>query len=259
MKTSEPERLARAAAEAALRCDAARTLLLDVDGTLAPIVPRPPDARIPPPTLVAMRTLLDRGWRVVLVSGRPAEEVRSMAPIPGVIVFGTHGFEASPPWKPVRDLGPDEVRRLERIERGARALAEGVEGAAVERKPAGLAFHDRNVAPGTLALWRDRLRGWLDAQDLGGFETLPGRRVVEIRPRGVHKGAAVRQFLPGSAGRDDSLVAIGDDRTDEDMFREIGDRGMTIRVGRASARTAAAERLASPAAVSRFLRSLAAG
>ena len=57
--------------------------------------------------------------------------------------------------------------------------------------------------------------------------------------------------------RDESLVAIGDDRTDEDLFRAVGKRGLTVRVGRPGVRTAAEARLPSPAAVRRFLTDLA--
>jgi trehalose 6-phosphate synthase/phosphatase len=129
----------------------------------------------------------------------------------------------------------------------------------VERKPAGVAFHDREVPAAHLRRWRRELRAWLERRDLEGLETLRGRRVVELRPRGVHKGSVAGRLLERIPGRrrDESLVAIGDDRTDEDLFRAIGKRGLTLRVGRAGVRTAAQGRLPSPAAVRRLLTTVA--
>ena len=137
-------------------------------------------------------------------------------------------------------------------------MSAAVPGARVERKPAGIAFHDRKVPTAKLAAWRRRLRTWLDDQDIEGLEILPGNRVLELRPRGVHKGLVARSLLERIDTRkhDDSLVAIGDDRTDEDLFLELAGRGMTIRVGGPTLRTAAAQRLPTPWAVGRFLQRL---
>ena len=194
-----------------------------------------------------------------MISGRPASQVRRLVPVRGVHAFGGHGLEGA--WDEGRGarIDPRLGRRLSSLARGARRLAEGTPGAQVERKPAGIAFHDRAVPPARLGTWRRRLRQWLLATDLDGLELLRGRRVLELRPRGTHKGLVARRFLRGQrrSGHDDSLVVMGDDVTDEDLFREVGQRGLTIRIGRSGVRTAAAERLPSPAAVRRFLTTLA--
>jgi trehalose 6-phosphate synthase/phosphatase len=57
---------------------------------------------------------------------------------------------------------------------------------------------------------------------------LPGDKVVEVRPQGIHKGLAVRDLL----GPGDRAVAFGDDRTDEDLFAALPDDALTVRVGR---------------------------
>ena len=132
-------------------------------------------------------------------------------------------------------------------------------GALVEVKPAGVAFHDRKVAPARLAAWRRDRNRLLATLDLAGLEGLHGRRVVEFRPTGVDKGIVVRELprSPRGPRPDASLVAIGDDRTDEDMFRELAGLGLGVRVGRPGRRTLADHRLPSPAAVGRFLALLA--
>jgi trehalose-phosphatase len=144
------------------------------------------------------------------------------------------------------------------MRRPAAAAVRGFPGARLEVKPAGIAFHDRKVPARALAELRRRIRHFLASQDLEGIDVLRGRRVVELRPAGHHKGMVVGSLpLPrGSDRRDASLVALGDDRTDEDLFRAIRGRGLAVRVGRPGKRTLARRRLASPKAVQRFLRAL---
>jgi trehalose-phosphatase len=247
-------------AQAARRRRARRTLLLDLDGTLAPIAPVPEAARVPRACLRALEGLVSAGWKVAVVSGRPAKQVREMVPVPGVAIFGSHGWED--PLLPRRAASRlmQAKGRLAALAKAAMPLADGVRGARVERKPAGIAFHDRSVPRGEATRWRRRVRAFLDAQDLEGLDVLPGRRVVEIRLRGRDKGDVLRRFvrLPGSDRFDASLVAVGDDRTDEDMFRALWGRGLAVRVGSRRGLTLATRRLASPASVRRFLERLAA-
>ena len=250
--------LAVTVARAGGRPGASRTLLLDLDGTLAPMAPTPGDAIVPRDTLAALRDLLGGSWTVAIVSGRPVGEVRRLVPLRGVRAFGSHGLEGS--WdgrtraRPARAL----LRRLELLTNAARTLARHAPGAYLETKPAGIALHDRNVDRGDLGSWRRSVRELLRTSDLEGFEVLRGRRVIEVRPWGQNKGRVVRDLLrQRPASRDASLVAVGDDRTDEDMFRELRGAGLAVRVGRPGVKTLARLRLPSPAAVRRFLMQLA--
>lgn len=260
MKATPPVavELAAAVARAARRPGAARTLLIDLDGTLARLAVDPASVRVPPEVLEVLQSLARGGWRVVIASGRPLAEVRRLAPSRAIRAFGSHGLEP-----PSRSRGGSSDRALarsfDRLERGLRRLAGRWPGARIERKPFGLAVHDREVAPRELRAWRALLRRWLDAQDLRGLERLRGRRVLELRPAGASKAAILpRLRLPGPDGRRDaSLVAIGDDQTDEDLFRALVGRGLCVRVGARRERSAASRRLPSPAAVARFLSALA--
>jgi trehalose 6-phosphate synthase/phosphatase len=252
-------RLAREAGRAAGRAGAARCLLLDVDGTLAPIAATPDRARVPDSTLAALRQLLRQDWTVIVVSGRDRAEIRRLIPLRGIRAVGSHGFDR-PRGGPV-DAGVR--RRLQRLGRAATALRPERWGARLERKPGGLAFHDRGLAGRRLRAWRERLRAFLATQDLRGLAILGGRRVTEIRPSGIHKGLAadtvpaVRAAIRRSRF-DASLIAVGDDRSDEDLFQAIDGHGLTVRVGRPGIRTSALRRLPSPSAVRRFLRLLSA-
>lgn len=247
--------LAEEIARAARRPGASRRIFLDLDGTLAPIVREPSLARVPEPTLDAVRTLVGSGWKLAVVSGRPAAAARRLVPVRGVEFYGSHGLEGIE----VEPAIEKTLARLRALAPSARALVNGHPGARVEAKPGGIAFHDREVPASGLARWRRAVSEFIDSIDLDGIETLRGRRIVELRPRGIHKGRVVERSLAGlpGSGRDASLAAFGDDTTDEDMFRAIRGRGLAVRVGRPSSKTLATRRLASPAAVGRVLRGIA--
>lgn len=248
--------LADEVGRAARERGACRTLLLDLDGTLAPIAPTPEAARVPPSVLGSLRRLVARGWTIAIVTGRPAADARRMLPVRGIRIHGSHGLEDGR-----RPFLPRVLRdRLARLAREGERLARTFPGARIEPKPAGIAFHDRGVAPARLAAWRRAVHRLLEEQGLDGFETLRGKRVIEIRPAGCHKGRVVERLstLPAPGRRPDpSFVALGDDRTDEDLFRATRRFGIAVRVGRARRRTFANRRLPSPAAVARFLERLA--
>ena len=256
-----PGSIASEVTRASVLPGAARTLLLDLDGTLAPIAPTPEKAKVLPGALTALRNLVRAGWSVVVVSGRPAKEAEEMVPIPGVRVYGSHGLE-DPEGRNRGDSLSEEIRdRLSVLAAAASRLSARTPGARVEFKPAGVAFHERTVPRARLAGWRRDLRDLLAASDLDGLEVIRGRRVLEVRPRGVHKGAVLRTETSGArtATPDASLVAVGDDETDEDLFGDLAGRGLSILVGRERRTSRAAWRLASPRAVERFLKTLALG
>lgn len=256
---SSPLELARHVARAARRPGARRTLLLDLDGTLAPLARTPSQATVPLQTLEALRRLVRQGWTVAIVSGRPAVEARRMVPVRGVKIFGGHGLEGS--WSPrvSRRSNPGLRRRLSELARAARRLSSGTPGLLVELKPTGLALHDRQVPRRLRASWHRRFDEWLERQDLRGLERIDGKCVIELRPTGAHKGQVVAT-LPARRDAplpDASLVGVGDDRTDEDLFDALRGRGLAVRVGRPGVRSRASRRLTSPAAVQRFLAHLA--
>jgi trehalose-phosphatase len=253
------EELARRVARAGRQAQASRTLLLDLDGTLAPFAATPSEARVPAATKEALAALLTADWRMAIVSGRPVKEVSELIDLDGLQLFGSHGLEGS--WAGSgKALPPPELgHRLQALAETGRTLAAGVPGVLVESKPHGVAFHDRRVARQDLNRWRHSLHRWLDRQDLSGIEWLAGARVLELRPQGFDKGRIIKEMphTPGMPAPDHSLVGIGDDRTDEDMFRELDGVGLSVRVGRPGVSSLAQHRLPSPSAVRRFLVSLA--
>jgi trehalose 6-phosphate phosphatase len=220
-------------------------LFLDVDGVLAPIVPRPEDARVPEETRVELRRLDARYALVACISGRAGPDAQRIVGVPELTYVGNHGLEKSadaPAW----------VARL-------RAFLDGIDWPRVEDKGLTAALHYRGTADEHAA--RSRLeRIGTDARD-NGFRTRFGRKVLEILPSiEANKGTAVRALL-AERGLDRALYA-GDDTTDLDGFRALDGLDLAVRVAVASAegpeelRAEADVVLASPAEVLEMLRRL---
>jgi trehalose-phosphatase len=258
--SSATARLAAEIARAARRPRAARILVLDLDGTLAPITEHRHDACVPATVLASLSRVHDHGWRVAIVTGRPAVEARRMVPVRGVMVFGSHGIErggAFPVSRPLRSA----AKRARSLARQARDLIRSFPGAELERKPFGCAFHYRALHGEVRARFLRRLRAWLAGHDTRGLELLRGRDAVELRPEGRGKGEILRLWPAARAVRqgDRSLVAIGDDVADEELFAALNGRGLTIRVGSRRRPTLARRRLPGTSEVAHLLSTLAAG
>jgi trehalose 6-phosphate phosphatase len=185
-------------------------IALDVDGTLAPIVARPEDARALPEAAEAIRRLGRLGARVALVTGRPARQAVDLVGLHDgdpVTVLGHYGMQR---WRAGRLESPPVDPGVER----ARAalpdlLADAPDGVHVEDKEHALVVHTRPAADPAAAL--EALRGPLTGlADDTGLELVPGRMVLELRPKGVDKGGAVRELAEAA----EAVVFVGDDVAD---------------------------------------------
>lgn len=187
-------------------------VLLDVDGTLSPIVDRPDDARVPDETRHELARLAGRYALVACVSGRPRHEVERMIGVDGVAIVGEHGLE----------LEPGAAEWADRIAEFAR----GVDWPA-ERKPLSVSFHFRRADDEAAA--RAYLTRVAEAASAEGLVPRWGRMVLEIRPPvDADKGTAVRALV-ARAGLRRALYA-GDDRTDVDAFAGLDGLELGVRV-----------------------------
>lgn len=243
-------------------------VLLDVDGTLAPIAPRPQDARVPAETRAVLHELVGLpGVHLALVSGRSASDAAWVASVDGAWVLGNHGVELR---SPDGEITADElVRPWEAaITRAARALtriADSTEGAILEDKRWTLSLHYRLVEePAAVAL----IAVARDVADATGLRVTEGKKVVELRPPvDINKGTATVTLARklGALTARASLLFAGDDRTDEDAFRALRERKadcITVRVVGATAHEAGVDTdaefaVASPDALREVLRWLA--
>jgi trehalose 6-phosphate phosphatase len=189
-------------------------VLLDVDGTLAPIVERPEDASVPDETRMEVARLAGRYGLVACVSGRPAADARRIVGLDGIEYIGVHGLESHPGVPEYTPLLEELIKSAEwpwRVETKAGVTA---------------AFHYREVEeaeaePAIEALVRS-------AEELG-LALQRGRKVVEVRPPiDVDKGTASASLL-AERGIKRALYA-GDDTTDLDAFRGLDDAGLDVSV-----------------------------
>jgi trehalose 6-phosphate phosphatase len=189
-------------------------IVLDVDGTLAPIVSRPEEAAVPDGTRAELERLADRYQLLAFVSGRIGEDARRMVGVAKAAYVGVHGLELEPEaerWRP-------QLREL---------AAAAWDWGDVEDKGLTVSFHYRNALDEDDAV--ERAHELADLARSAGLVPRFGRKVLEVRPPvEADKGTAVRHLL-AEAGVSRALFA-GDDTTDLDAFRGLREAGLEVAV-----------------------------
>jgi trehalose 6-phosphate synthase/phosphatase len=227
-------RPALATALAAAQQQGPLRLLLDYDGTLVPLAREPelaaPDSHV---TWLLNALAATPGLGVEIVSGRSKESLETWFGALQIPLWAEHGFwyrdPATMAWQPAAVIDPQWYARvLPILERFTAATP----GSRLELKAASMAWHFRAAQRGFGARQAHELRMWLgDALSNQPLEVLEGHRVVEIRLRGVSKAVVARNHH--RPGEHCLTVAIGDDRSDEDLFRALPKGSLTVAVGQA--------------------------
>lgn len=202
------ERLAAEPARAAL--------ILDVDGTLAPVVADPARATVPEGTRVELERLVGRYALVACISGRPGDVAARIVGVEGIVYVGEHGLELEP-----------------QAEEWAARIAEFAASAGwpPEAKRLTASFHYRIAGDPEAA--RAELEEIAAAARAAGLRPRWGRMVLEVRPPiDADKGTAVRRLL-AERGLGRALYA-GDDATDLDAFQALDGLEVAVRVAIAS-------------------------
>jgi trehalose 6-phosphate phosphatase len=204
-------------AVAALLADPARALVaLDFDGTLAPIVARPEDARPAEGALPVLTRLAAVLGQVAVISGRPAPEVVQLGgldQVPGLRVLGHYGLQA---WQDGRLLSPDPEPGVEQARRRLPELLAGAPaGVYVEDKHHSVAVHTRPAGDPQQAL-DDLTPALWELASRTGLEAVPGKYVLELRPPGVDKGTALRELIADAGAT--TVLYVGDDVGDLPAF-----------------------------------------
>jgi trehalose 6-phosphate synthase/phosphatase len=206
-------------------------LLLDYDGTLVPIAARP-ELAVPDTGLIDLlsRLAVQEKNRLFVISGR---DRGSLAHWFGSLPMGLvaeHGAWLREPfgeWRLTRPLSSEWKERVAAI---LRLFVAQVAGSHVEEKEYSLAWHYRGAEPG---LGTQRAKELID--ELTQFtanldlQIVEGKKVVEVRNAGVNKGLAGLELLKSQ--EPDFVLALGDDYTDEDLFRRLPSSAVTVHVG----------------------------
>jgi trehalose 6-phosphate synthase/phosphatase len=208
-------------------------LLLDYDGTLVPFTSTPELARPDGEVMRLIRALASRpDTEVHIVSGRSQDALEEWFGDLPIWLHAEHGFVSRDPetraWVAAAEFGGSW---REPVLAMLREITQRTPGSLVEVKAAALAWHYRMADPETGARRANELRLHLN-QLLSNqpVEILPGNRVIEIRPYGVHKGRIVPPLSPERQAAT-AIIAMGDDRTDEDLFAALPADAITVRVG----------------------------
>lgn len=202
-------------------------VILDVDGTLAPIVARPELAEVPAVTRSELKRLVSRYRLVACLSGRTGDDAARVVGVAGVEIVGNHGLE----------LHPDADRLAATVAEFRRSLGERWP---VEDKRLTLSLHFRESADEHSAV--RTLAAIADDASRAGLEARWGRKVLEIRPRTTaDKGTAVRALLERSGAR--LGLYAGDDTTDLDAFRGLREAKLERSVAIAVASAESAQEL----------------
>lgn len=253
--------------QASLRRLAASPSLIvatDFDGTLAPIVGRPKDARILPRAQKALEILQEASdVQVVLLTGRALESLNDT----GVqthnwIISGSHGSElqglsmdptdVSSEEKPVgMPLNKEEEHRLGKLTRRLERALGNEPGLRLEHKPFGIVVHTREVESSEQA--EELLAAAVVLGTVSGIEIREGKQVREFSVRRSSKGDAIGQIRTQFPNA--SVIFLGDDVTDEDVFATLSHDDVGVKVGEGLSQ--AQERVADPHAAAAVLAMLA--
>jgi len=233
-------------------------ILLDYDGTLAPIVDRPEKA-VPFPGIPAIlrRLVRCRRYRVAVISGRPVAQLRAWVP-EGPVLVGVHGAEWLFPGTGLERLQlPGSLQKtLDDFYRRLQEIVPQNRGFIIECKEVAVALHYRLAAKddtvSVLARAKRLIETFLPPVD---WAVVEGHKVIEVRPRHASKGKAVQRLCERWPSY--TPLYVGDDTTDEDAFEAVNTAGgISILVAAQPRRTAARYRLTGPAAVADFLQEL---
>jgi trehalose 6-phosphate phosphatase len=227
---------------------------LDFDGTLAPEVDVPDDARALPEAHDAVLRLLalPDTW-VALISGRAMASLESVSGLPDdAVLIGSHGVELRQGGVTEVALDAAERERVERLGRVLEDVAEPLDGVWVEAKPAGFALHTRLANEADSALAEQQALAAADAE-ANGLTLRRGKNVLEFSVRSTTKGEAVQHLR--ELVHPDAVLFAGDDVTDEDGFRVLGRGDLGLKSGQGD--TVAAHRVPGPAEVAAALALLA--
>jgi len=229
-----------------------RCILLDYDGTLAPYQKLPSMASPGTELMQLLQELTaDKRNHVIIISGRDAvtlEKWLGHLPLHMVAEHGAMVRYIGEDWKETVTVSTEwkeQIRPLMQL------FVDRCAGSFIEEKKSTLAWHYRNTYP-ELGFSRSReLRNSLHQMTANtSLQVIDGNKVLEVRTVGVDKGATALNMI--SVVMPDFIMCMGDDATDEDMFRALQGRGYTIKIGRGN--TAAEHTIMSQKEVYPFLR-----
>lgn len=211
---------------------AKRILFLDYDGTLVPFTKYPELATIDRKTLNIIKRLSDNPKNhVVIISGRDKDFIEKQFSGVNLTLVAEHGFfikKEGGNWESTSNLNDSWKESVMPI---LKEYVNRCNGTFIEEKTGSIAWHYRNAdsdfAQQRLHELRDNLSEIIRHKT--DFEILEGNKVLEVKSGKYDKGQAAQTLIGDE--HYDFILAAGDDKTDEYIFKELSDTAYTIRVG----------------------------
>lgn len=231
-----------------------RAIFLDYDGTLVGFQ-NDPQAASPDQELHSLLAKLEADPKntVTIISGRDRDTLERWLGDHHVNLIVEHGVwlkTMGSEWQMIDNISSNWKPIIRPI---LENFVDRTPGTFIEEKNYSLVWHYRKAEPeqGELRAndLKDELRDWISNHNL---ELMEGNKVIEVKAGGINKGMAAMRFLKDQ--QFDCILAIGDDWTDEYMFRELPESAITIKVGLKN--TAAAYKVESVNSVRALLKSL---
>lgn len=208
-----------------------RLILLDYDGTLAPFVKNPQLAK-PDKTLLLILSKLAStpNTKVIVISGRDKDTLEKWLGNFPVGLTAEHGSfikDQGSYWKMLKPLKKNWKQQIRPI---MERYVQNISGSFIEEKDYSIAWHYRGSDPLAAKKYTLELLEYLNQLTATSYlQVLDGDKVLEVKNRGVDKGDAALYFI--NKDQYDFILAIGDDVTDEDMFKNIPFYSYSIKVG----------------------------
>lgn len=207
-----------------------RLLLLDYDGTLVPFADKPERAKPDKELLDLFRALSEPPENtVVIISGRDKETLERWFGDTGVCLVAEHGVwlrEKEGEWKEIELLKEDWKEKIIPI---LDLFVDRAPGSFIEEKRFSLVWHYRKVDPELGELRAKELTDQLiDLTACTELQVMKGNKVVEVKDGRVNKGIAASHWLTKGFG---FILAVGDDLTDEDMFKVLPEGAYSVKIG----------------------------
>jgi len=229
-ETKYVNRAARTSIATAFKAAHSRHLFLDYDGTLVPFAKHPREA-VPDKNLLQLlaRLSADDRTQITIISGRAYPLLEGWFRNLPINLVAEHGAAIRHPEGAWNEQSADQSWKP-LIRPMLDLFTQRSLGSFVEEKDHTLAWHYRNVDP-ELGFVRSRelLDNLYHLVRNAQLQVIDGNKVIEVRVAGVDKGVAARNLIQENPS--EFVLAIGDDKTDEDMFKALADKGITIKVG----------------------------
>jgi trehalose 6-phosphate synthase/phosphatase len=208
-----------------------KIIFLDYDGTLVPFAKHPEDAK-PVKELVDILTRLSKlsDTEVVIISGRDKDTLEQWLGECRTAFAAEHGVwlkEQDENWKTTAQFGTEWKSSIYPI---MEIYADQLPGSFIEEKNYSLVWHYRNADPDQASLKaKELMDDLLHFTGNMNLQVLQGSKVIEVKNIGINKGSIVNYFLNKETY--DFILALGDDWTDEDMFKALPESAYSIKVG----------------------------